>query len=270
MSEQLDQLISSYLDGVLTREEARDIEQRINTEPSVAARVDGMKRANSLVRDYFEAELNEPVPLALARAIEGSGADRHRVPVISGTDADNAGFRARYLATVRALAASLALVVGGAAGGYMAATWPRDALVAPSSWLADIADYHRVYAAEKRHLVEVAASDQEHLETWLTKVVGVPVRAPDLSAQGLTFEGGRLLVAAARPVAQLMYRRADGSVVALCMIRTQNSGDGTFVEATIGTTRLVSWNDQDAAYVVVGELNDSSLGSIAKAAAPLV
>lgn len=269
MSEQLDLQISAFLDGALAADEAQALELRSRNESAIAARIDGMRRANTLARDYFEAELNEPVPLALARAIEGSANNRQRVPVIEDSNDAARNRRSGFLFAIRSIAASLALVVAGATGGYIAASWPQPTILAQSDWLNDIADYHRVYAAEERHLVEVAASEQPHLEKWLTNVVGVPVKAPDLTAQGLTFEGGRLLVAAAKPVAQLMYRHADGSVVALCIIKADGVVAG-FAETSIGTSRLVSWQKNGASYVVVGDLADTSLTGIAKAAAPLV
>ncbi len=271
MSEQLDLQISAFLDGVLASDDVRELEQRSRNDPTIAARIDGMRRANSMARDYFDSKLNEPVPLALARAIEGSGSARQRVPVINGLHEDIAGSGRGMMFAIRASAAALALLIAGALGGYAVATWPDQTLVAQNEgWLSDIADYHRVYAAEQRHLVEVAANEQPHLETWLTKVVGVPVKAPDLTAQGLTFEGGRLLVAAAKPVAQLMYRHPDGRVVALCVIMAPDKSTSSFVDVTVSGTRMVSWKEDGAAYVVVGDAGDVSLPEIARAAAPLV
>ena len=271
MSEQLDMQISAFLDGVLASDEAAELEQRSRNDPAIAARIDGMRRANSMARDYFDSELNEPVPLALARAIEGSASARQRVPVINDIS-ENIAVTGRDMAfVIRAIAASLALLVAGAVGGYAVATWPGQTQVAQDDgWLRDVAGYHRVYAAEKRHLVEVAANEQPHLETWLTNVVGVPVKAPDLTAQGLTFEGGRLLVAASKPVAQLMYRHPDGRVVALCVIMAADKTTGEFVDTTVSGTRMVSWKENGAAYVVIGDADDGSLPEIARAAASLV
>lgn len=270
MSELLDQHLSAYLDGALDSADTHAMEQRLATEPATAARFDGIKRANSLARDHFETVLNEPVPLSLARAIEGAGTDRARIPVIAPPFEKQVSPGRAWRPTLRILAASALLVAGGAAGGYMVATWPLESNADETDWLADIANYHRVYAAEKKHLVEVAASEKDHIETWLTKVVGVQVQVPDLQSLGLTFEGGRLLVVGSRPVAQLMYRHPDGSVVALCMIKSTGADSGGFTETTIAGSRLVSWSEQDSAYVVVGELGDSSLLLVAQAVAPLV
>ncbi len=59
---------------------------------------------------------------------------------------------------------------------------------------------HAVYAPEKRHPVEVAAAEQQHLLQWLSKRLDRPLRLPDLSAQGYT--SGRRPPAAGQPGAQ--------------------------------------------------------------------
>lgn len=274
MPDATDQKLSAFIDGDLSPAEVHAVERRLASDPLLAAQFDGLKRANALARDYFQSVLSAPVPLSLARVIEGGSNERLRQPVISDAPKEpgETGFR-QYIRPLRALAAGLALLLLGAAGGYMAATWPQSGGDLPSAWLADIADYHRVYAAEKRHLVEVPASEKDHIETWLTKVVGVPVVVPDLSGQGLTFAGGRLLVADSKPVAQLMYRRDSGTVVALCLSR-RDAGESQaatdqFAEVSIAATRLVSWWDADAKYVVIGDAADTGLASIARAVALL-
>ena len=137
--------------------------------------------------------------------------------------------------------------------------------------MSDVAQYHLVYAGQKRHLVEVAASDTDHLQKWLSATTGVPFTVPDLTASGLTFQGGRLLAASGKPVAQLMYTDAEGRVVAVCFL---NGGD---VAAGKGTTpmarrdmnglTLLSWKSHDASYVVVGPDTGIDLAPIAAEAA---
>ncbi len=63
----------------------------------------------------------------------------------------------------------------------------------------------RTYVVEAVHPVEVRADGTPHLEQWLSRRVGRPVRAPDLQAQGFRLMGGRLLPAGDEPAAMLMY-----------------------------------------------------------------
>ena len=143
------------------------------------------------------------------------------------------------------------------------------AVAAAPGWLADIADYHAVYARQGRHLVEVGADEADHIQTWLTAQVGTDVRIPDLSTDGLTFEGGRLLVAAGKPVAQLMYRDAEGTVIALCLIETSTPRDG-FAQQTLNGFDMVSWGAGTANYVVLGPEGRPDLMDLAEQAAAQV
>ncbi|MEO1746235.1 MAG: anti-sigma factor, partial [Pseudomonadota bacterium] len=136
-------------------------------------------------------------------------------------------------------------------------------------WLTDIADYHAVYANQVRHLVEVPASEADHIQTWLTATVGADVKIPDLSDHGLSFQGARLLVAAGKPVSQLMFTDADDRVVALCMIRTDKPADAT-VDRVIGDFELVSWGGAEANFVMVGDADRSDLSAIVETATPQV
>lgn len=136
-------------------------------------------------------------------------------------------------------------------------------------WLSDIADYHAVYAGQQRHLVEVPASEADHIETWLTATIGAQVTIPDLTDQGLTFQGARLLVAAGKPVSQLMYTDALGRVVALCQIQTAQPRSG-FADSQAEAFHLVSWGGSDANFVIIGDKDRTDLTEIAQSAAAQV
>ena len=155
----------------------------------------------------------------------------------------------------------------GGFGGY--ALKGQSEPVQTAGWIALVADYHAVYASQGRHLVEVGADESDHIETWLGNTVGASFTIPDMSGFGLTFEGGRLLVANGKPVAQLMYRDADGVVVALCLQRSNapTAGPPTFKEQTINGFDFVSWSAGDADYVVIGPDGQPDLNAIAAAAA---
>ena len=83
--------------------------------------------------------------------------------------------------------------------------------------LAEVTEYHAVYARETTHLVELPAAQKSEIESWLGARVGLKLRVPDLGASGLTFEGARMLVIEGAPVAQLMYVAANGDRFALCV-----------------------------------------------------
>ncbi|SIO31793.1 zf-HC2 domain-containing protein [Vannielia litorea] len=156
------------------------------------------------------------------------------------------------------IAAALALLlVGAGAGALMTrALAPGTELAdghATRGWMDEIADYHRVYARQVAHLVEVPAREKDHIETWLGKETGVPFRVPDLAASGFEFRGARLLVAGGRPVAQLLYTDGEGRVMALCVLAREGEGSDEFTPRSFDGVEMVRWLAPGAAWVAVGE-----------------
>lgn len=244
--------LSAYLDGELNDEETREVDAWLEHDPAAQAQLEALMQVDTLTRDAFDGQLHDPVPLALAKTIKNA-------PM---PEASNA-----HRPIWGSIAAGFAILMIGAAGGYMISG--QNAPRQTAGWLHDIADYHAVYAAQDRHLVEVGADQAEHIQTWLGKTVGATFTIPDLSSHGLTFEGGRLLVANGAPVAQLMYRDGDGQVIALCLQRNERAIDG-FRQQTINRFDFVSWWANGTSYVVIGQQGSSGLTDIAETAAQLI
>ncbi len=253
---QFEEKLSAYLDGELSFAESAEIEAALQTDTDLQAELEALMAADTLAKGAFAEALNDPIPTSLASAIYDAS---------DATAANAQVAPTGYSGLFAAALACLMLVVGGV-GGYMVSSSQQPTQVAAApGWLVDIADYHGVYAKENRHLVEVGADESNHIMTWLTNSVGANVRIPDLAASGLTFEGARLLVAAGKPVAQLMYTDADGGVVALCLIATDTPREGIGSQ-TIGAFEMVSWGGDDANYVIVGDEGRDDLEAIALSA----
>ncbi|WP_299407416.1 anti-sigma factor [uncultured Roseobacter sp.] len=256
---QYQEKLSAFLDGELSETETRAMEKALENDAELQAELETLMAADRVAKDEFAAILGEPVPFELAKAIQDAPED-----II----ANDPGAPRKGTGWLTAAAAVIALAIGSG-GGYWAGLTQGNEVVAAPGWLQDIADYHTVYAAQKRHLVEVPATERDHIQTWLTNTVGADVRVPDLTAQGLEFQGARLLVAAGKPVAQLMYLDANERVVALCQIQTETPRDG-FAEQSIQNFGMVSWGGENSNFVVVGDEGRSDLAEIARAAATQV
>jgi anti-sigma factor RsiW len=248
--------LSAFLDGELPEAEAREIEAALAEDPALQAELEALMAVDTAVQIEFDAQLDEPVPLELAASIKAASFSDTPVNL---PDAPS-GF-----GWMTAAAATLMLAIGGV-GGYFAGASQSVQVAAAPGWLDDIADYHRVYAGQKRHLVEVGADEADHIQTWLSASIGADVRIPDLSEHGLTFQGARLLVAAGKPVSQLMYTDAEDRVVALCQIQTDTPRGGT-AEQKIGAFDLVTWGAERSNFVVIGDEGRSDLQVIAETAA---
>lgn len=251
--------LSAFLDGELGPDEMSEIERALENDAALQAELETLMQADVVFKQHFDDMLGDPVPLDLAKAVEGFEA-----PVTANIPAAP---KPRFWMV--SASAVVALVVGLAGGFFLGQESAGNApqtQIAARGWLDDIASYHRVYAAQDRHLVEVPASEATHIEAWLTSSVGTQVAIPDLSDMGLTFAGGRLLVAADKPVAQLIYTDANGAVVALCSIKTDAPVEGLNAR-TVGAFDMVSWGAGTANFVLIGDQGRADLPQIAQSLA---
>jgi len=135
----------------------------------------------------------------------------------------------------------------------------------PQPWIMQVAQYHKIYAREQRHLVEVSAEETPHIEQWLGKRLDdLAFKVPDLSAFGLTFKGARMLVINGAPVAQLIYLPADGRAFALCIIHSKKD-DKPLTASQQDDLNLVDWRVKGYGFVAIGWENQDELRAIAEA-----
>ncbi|WP_419880054.1 anti-sigma factor family protein, partial [Hydrogenophaga borbori] len=151
----------------------------------------------------------------------------------------------------------------------VAARGPATALPA---FAHDAALAHAVYSPEKRHPVEVAAAEQEHLVQWLSRRTGRPLKVPDLQAQGYALVGGRLLPGEAGARAQFMFQNAGGQRVTLYLGAVDPASaaapagrETAFRFAPDGPVPGFYWVDQGFGYALSGPLPREALMALAEA-----
>ena len=123
---------------------------------------------------------------------------------------------------------------------------------------------HYVYAREQRHAVEVAAADQEHLVTWLSKRLDVPLKVPVLAQEGYMLMGGRLLPGTSAPVAQFMFEDSAKRRLTLYVVGKQHKEPVTafrFIQE--GLVNVFYWVDPTCAYAISGEIDRGELSRVA-------
>lgn len=264
--------LSAYLDGQLPRAEMNEIDEILAQDDDAREVFEKLKLGSEFGARAFERMLQEPIPLDLVRNIKEAGKSEDDAPKlgIAGIPVAAAPAARRSTFWPQALAASLAIFMAGGVAGYLISKQqdteaPLQIAAAPRTWLDDIADYHRIYARQTRHLVEVPASDKEHIVEWLSASTGVAFTLPDLTAQNLTFEGARLLVAGGKPTAQLLYRDAENEIFAICFLQSEPvEGKTALAESMRNDIGLVSWQRGNASFVVVGPSADPNLERIAE------
>ena len=241
--------LHAYFDGVLDPERRPAVEAYLATHPEDADRLESYRGHDMLIRRAYRRLADRPIPPRMLRAMMRQGA---------------AGAGRRWLLPAAVVAAAIALFVAGATSGWYGRT-----LLAPTdprahTLVADATAAHLVYAVEVRHPVEVPASEQAHLATWLGRRLAVPLRVPDLSESGYELVGGRLLPAEqGTPAAQLMYQDVGGRRVTLYMRATPGDQQTAFRFAREGGLSAFYWEDGEVAWVLVGELPRARLLELA-------
>jgi anti-sigma factor RsiW len=234
-------LLLAYADGELGPEETQVVERLLESDTEAQEQLQIYRDTASLLRT------------ACAESFYREASDQR---VISLHEAKVCAARR----TILAAAAAVLLGVVGFGAGYEYGERPPPRFEA---LIGDIAEYHNVYARDPSHLVEVPASRRADIEEWLGHSLGEKLTVPDLSAAGFRFVGGRLLVGGGMPVAQLLYTRPGTLPVGICIAALREGPSHLQVAHRDGLT-LAGWREGDYTYVVVGDLAEPEMRSLAQ------
>ena len=224
--------LQAYADGRLLEERRSAVEAWLAARPEEAERVAAYRRLAHEVRAAYEAMLSDPVPARLARAASPRSQWR-RVAVAAGW-------------------VVLGIAIGAPAGWQMRPERTVTQVVPDSAVIARRAAIaHATYSPEVRHPVEVGADDEQHLVAWLSKRLGVKLRAPKLDEAGMSLVGGRLLPGDNGPVAQFMYQSQNGRRLTL-YVRTEASRnrETAFRYARENNVGVFYWIDREVGYAL--------------------
>jgi len=244
-----DHELHAYIDGRLWAERQQDVRRHLDTQPELARRVAAYRAQRAMLRAAFAAEAEEPISpaLNLTRLVE----DRLR---------RRGGWRRG------AAACAVALCLGGATGWYLSLPVTSDDARLAISVLQDEALHsHAVYAADRRHPVEVAGAEQEHLSQWLSNRLRRNVAPPDLSHVGYKLMGGRLLATERGGAAALfMYDDARGNRLSVVMRPMGRELAADRTDMSLGTVNGCAWIQKGIGYAVVAATSDEALDRVAE------
>lgn len=236
--------LHAYIDRVLPLARQDEVEAYLATRPAEMERVQAYRRQKEELRALFHPVLDEPIPTRLARR-----------PAVSAWSWGH-------------LVAGLVIAfISGGSGWFLhAQTSPalESARSETSAFVRQAAVAHVVYSPEVRRPVEVGADQEEQLVTWLSKRIGVPVRAPRLAEAGYELVGGRLLPGNSGPVAQFMYQDVSGQRLTLYLSTDHAvNRDTGFRFAQEGKVNVFYWIDGKFGYALSGSIGKDALTRIA-------
>lgn len=239
--------LHAYVDGRIDEAGRREVEAWLAAHPEDAARVQAFRTQNTGLHALYDGVLDEPLSPGLAALAVGRAGARP----------------ARAWARIAAVLALFAL--GGAAGWGLRGLGEGGGPLAAPGFVQRAVGAHVVYVSEVRHPVEVGADQEEHLVGWLSKRLGSPLKAPDLTPLGFALVGGRLLPDDGTAAAQFMYEDAAGRRLT-CYVRAAGEREDTaFRFVAEGGVSAFYWVDAPLAYALIAEMPRDVLLPIAHA-----
>lgn len=201
--------LHAYVDDLLDASRRSEVEAYLADHPDVARRVGAYARYSQSLRQALAPSAETPIPPSL---------NLERM-IVARREA-----LTRVWRTATATAAAVVLVVTGGIGGWLL----RGAALPPQNGIASLAqeaaESYAVYGPDHLHPVEFTAANRSDLMQWVVRRIGAPVAAPDLSASGYRFMGGRLVATQHGPAALFMYDDDRGTRLVL-LVRTMARKD---------------------------------------------
>lgn len=239
--------LHAWIDGRLDDSRANAVRAAVEADPELAAMAGVYTKQNREIRALFGAVVDEPLPDRL-RARHLARRLTHR----------------RWLIPIAASVAWLAL---GLAGGWLASNWLGDRELAEASrHVARAAvSAHRVYAVEVVHPVEVFADQREHLVKWLSKRLGHEISTPDLAGLGFQLVGGRLLPTdRGKPAAQFLYEDRAGRRVTVYVSLYRSGKETAFRYQEMDGAGAFVWLEPEMGYAIAGDIPRELLLSVSR------
>lgn len=241
--------VHAYADGQLAPSRVEAFEAALARDSALAARVAEIRAQSAALRSALDPLLAEPLP---DRLVAAAAPPRGRALV-------------RRMRTHRAAFAIAASLVLGVAIGWYARSMDVERQGIPLSFARQAAFTHVLYASDANRPVEVWASEEKRLVTWLTKRLGHQVHAPDLNALGYSLVGGRLVAGNEKPTALFMYENPDRQRLSLQVRWSEgHSTDTAFRYAVENGVGVFYWIDDNCSYAISGNVDRAQLLAISR------
>jgi anti-sigma factor RsiW len=241
----------AYVDGELDAAGAAAVEQALAQDKALRETAERLAQSSVLLR----AALDE------RRFAEFSAQNERTLALLHGRRPEVVR---RWLMPLAACLIGVVLGVGGMIGAERLR--PTDSPLLKV--VAEVIDYHRVFSRERERLVEIPAARQAEFTAWLGERLGRAIHVPDLTANGLTFAGGRMLVVEGDVVAQMLYLRENGPPIAICIMPWEAPHPLWVFER--GESRVLAWARDNFLYTIVGEASEAELRAIWQRIKPVI
>lgn len=223
--------LQAFIDGELDELTRERIEALLPHDPALAARIADLRQTDARLRTAVIEGLSRPPnpeldPAAIRRRLRDRSLSHQRL----------------------LLAAALALTIGGTSGWYARGTVQTEPM-------QDAVDAHRVFALDTQP-IEVKTSDPLELRNALEARIEHALPVPDLTRDGFTLLGGRLLATSDGPAALVLYQDGDGAKLSFYLRPSSKIAPGTRGARREGALVAQYWFEEGYGFALVGRAGD--------------
>lgn len=226
-------LIESHFDGELDPSQQVRVREHLDGCADCSAAYEELQRLRHDIRSqslYFHA------PESLRRRVAASLRESAKAQPIQRV------WPWRWIA----VAASIVLTISLGTNLALMCTYQTE-----NKLMADEVLSGHVRAMLNSHLVDVVSSDRHTVKPWFGEKLDFSPDVKDLASQGFPLSGGRVDYLDGRPVAALVFRRAQHVVT----LFTWPSGRSGTDEISQRGYHLVAWTKNGMTYWAVSDLN---------------
>jgi hypothetical protein len=272
-----DEFLLAYLDGQLEKGQAAEVSQLAGANAEISRRLIRLKRTQTQILETFGGFAREEIALPRsAYQFDESGGNEayngnaglHAGEPAADRKAPGAAKQTMFIAAVFA---------GGLLGGYGAtllagqrAQLPRKdtdrppaALIAATSWSADIARFHSYFPRETLTPYPDAIANPDLIGFQLSKITAKALIPPDFSHQGFTLYRGQTFNYRQDRMMQLTYSSKTEPPLTLYVLPAAELADSGVAAQSLGSNRAVSWVSDRVRFLLAGEKNEEDLKVLA-------
>jgi anti-sigma factor RsiW len=285
-----DAYLHAFIDGQLSKKQYAEFEDYLVDNPTKIDQVDQYIQVATKIHDIYDPVLDEPVPDSilklfelpndnlfdednhvlsgkLIRAKQGiltklqslgtkifSNVPNIRLPALTSPFKKPASFALPVAWTMACVLLGWVLHFG------TSSTLPNINMTAEQHAI----NAHIIYAKEKKHMVEVAASETKHLMKWLSKRLNASVGPANLKDFNFELVGGRLLPVNQKHAGLYMYKNQDEVRLSLYISSVVDNQQTADIQCdALEKVQICSWKNDALAYFVISEIPAADLKQIA-------
>lgn len=236
--------VHAYLDGELDPVNALAVEERMSTDPALAAECVRVEALQRLMHEHLPRESPPPGLRLRIETVVGMQHPRGRI--------------ARTQFSWRALAASIAVTA-------FVASSSTSMLLAPSqsNLIRDGIVDARLRALMAPQPIDVASSDQHTVKPWFNGRIPNAPRVVDLAKEGFPLVGGRIDVVAEKPVPSLVYAHRK-HLISLTAVPDSGHANSQPVLRVVNGYNMYRWIEEGIAYWAVSDVASVDLDKFAE------